>query len=123
MQNQRRNRNGSHFKGSFSKARKPQRPRRAEDDDDTRREWRRDGNGEAPRRDSRAGSREDRKPRAPRGGASPRGEHRDSRDARGGKFQSGRGTGAPKGKRDAAGKAPRKDGFKPLRGGKRKNVQ
>ena len=107
----------------FSKARKPQRPRRAEDDDDTRREWRRDGNGEAPRRDSRAGSREDRKPRAPRGGASPRGEHRDSRDARGGKFQGGRGTGAPKGKRDAVGKAPRKDGFKPLRGGKRKNVQ
>ena len=110
----------------FSKARKPQRPRRAEDDDDTRREWRRDGNGEAPRRDSRAGSREDRKPRAPRGGASPRGERRDSRDsrdARGGKFQGGRGTGAPKGKRDAAGKTPRKDGFKPLRGGKRKNVQ
>ena len=110
----------------FSKARKPQRPRRTEDDDDTRREWRRDGNGEAPRRDSRAGNRDDRKPRAPRGGASPRGERRDSRDsrdARGGKFQGGRGTGAPKGKRDAAGKAPRKDGFKPLRGGKRKNVQ
>ena len=110
----------------FSKARKPQRPRRAEDDDDTRREWRRDGNGEAPRRDSRAGNREDRNPRAPRGGASPRGERRDSRDsrdARGGKFQGGRGTGAPKGKRDDAGKAPRKDGFKPLRGGKRKNVQ
>ena len=110
----------------FSKARKPQRPRRAEDDDDTRREWRRDGNGEAPRRDSRAGNRDDRKPRAPRGGASPRGERRDSRDsrdARGGKFQGGRGTGAPKGKRDAVGKAPRKDGFKPLRGGKRKNVQ
>ena len=110
----------------FSKARKPQRPRRAEDDDDTRREWRRDGNGEAPRRDSRAGNRDDRKPRAPRGGASPRGERRDSRDsrdARGGKFQGGRGTGAPKGKRDAVGKAPRKDGFKPLRGGKRKNIQ
>lgn len=110
----------------FSKARKPQRPRRADDNDDTRREWRRDGNGEAPRRDSRAGNRDDRKPRAPRGGASPRGErrdNRDNRDARGGKFQGGRGTGAPKGKRDAAGKAPRNDGFKPLRGGKRKNVQ
>ena len=108
----------------FSKARKPQRPRRTEDNDDTGREWRRDGKVEAPRRDNRNGNRDERRPRAARGEGAPRGERRDSRDARGGKFQGGRGTGAPKGKRDAAGKTPRKDGgFKPLRGGKRKNVQ